>query len=80
MLLIFFVLFVLIRALIGWDVNVSKNGSYVPRFRTRILAFACLPVLVMTTEAAQSLAIGSIAYLLAFAVCGVVASKRRTPA
>lgn len=66
---------VFIRSMIGWEVNVSKNGSYVPKNRVRIIALACLPALAFGTD--EGLGVGVIAYLIAFGLVGFLASKRR---
>lgn len=66
---------VFIRSMIGWEVNVSRNGSYVPKNRVRIAALACLPALAVGND--EGLGVGVIAYLLAFGFVGFLVSKRR---
>jgi len=64
--------------MIGWEINVSKGGSYVPKGRVRILALACLPALALGAD--EGLGVGAVAYLLAFGVVGIFLSKSRAAA
>jgi hypothetical protein len=74
--MIFLVAVVFIRSMIGWEITVSRGGSYIPKNRVRILALVCLPVLFFGSGE-DLLRARALLYLASFGIIGIFISKSR---
>jgi hypothetical protein len=66
---------IILRALIGWEVRVSKS-RVLPKHRARYLALALLPMFALADEKGL-LGVCFVLYLLAFAILGCLFSVAR---
>lgn len=66
---------IILRALIGWEVQVSK-ARVLPKSRARILALALLPIFSLGNEPGL-LSVAFLFYMTAFAIIGCLLSVER---
>lgn len=66
---------IILRALIGWEVQVSKT-RILPKHRARFLALALLPIFGLANEPGL-LSVAFLFYMAAFAILGCLLSVER---